>query len=220
MVKNEDRKKEEPIDEKSIDEKSIWKMYDVELRIRDKLLGGVPKNPEVVKAWIDSRAKDLDRAAKDLAVEDTLENIGLSEEKAWCGFKTSPDPENVPYIEERHIKAVLKEASSVLGMRYKATIAKGVFVKPEKIPLPNEISTMERVIHVSVPTGKRSALKKNDFVIKPKLAFKLMVSAKIPFSDFKKMFEAGGEIGLGADRTMGYGKFDYTITEAKKEAEQ
>ncbi len=116
---------------------------------------------------------------------------------------------------------MLKEASSILKVRFKATIAKGVFVKPEKLLLPKEIFTMERVIHVSVPTGKRSALKKSDYVVKPKITFKLWVSAKdITFNDLNKLFEAGGEIGLGADRTLGYGKFDYTITKAKETSQE
>ncbi len=53
--------KEEKIEEET-EEKSIWKKYDVELQFRDKLVGGVPKNPDVVKSWIDSRAVELDRA--------------------------------------------------------------------------------------------------------------------------------------------------------------
>lgn len=210
--------KEENKEEKT-ENKSIWRIYNVELQFRDLLVGGVPKNPDVVKSWIDSRAVELDRAEKDKAILDTLEDIEQSEEKAWCGFKTTP--ESVPYIEERHIKAMLKEAAGILKLRFKATIAKGVFVKPEKLLLPKELFTMERVIHVSDRQGKRSALKKSDYVVKPKINFNLWVSAvDIKPKDLKQLFEAGGEIGVGADRTLGYGKFDFTLSEAKETSQE
>lgn len=214
-TKQNKEEKEEKKKIEEIDVSSIWKIYNVELRFRDKLAGGVPKNPDVIKSWIEARAKELDRAAKDAAIQDTIENIELSEEKAWCGFKTTA--ENVPYIEEMHIKAMLKEAASDLGLRIKATIAKGVFVKPEKLLLPQEIFNMERVIHVGSPQGKRSALKKSDYVVKPKIKFDLWVSAvMIKPKELKQLLEAGTEIGVGDSRTLGYGKFDYTITEGKK----
>jgi hypothetical protein len=59
--------------------------------------------------------------------------------------------------------------------------------------------------------GKRSALKKNDYVVKPIITFELWVSSGIPLTQLKLLFEAGSEIGLGDSRTLGFGKYDYKI---------
>lgn len=97
--------------------------------MRDKLMGGIPKNPEVVEGWIRSKSGITDEQEIQSLVRRTMIDQGtwkpdMSDEeieqasklvaglKETTGFKR--DTEGGLYIESRQIKAALKEAVSIL----------------------------------------------------------------------------------------------------------
>lgn len=57
--------------------------------------------------------------------------------------------------------------------------------------------------------GPRSALKRNDYVREPKLAFTLRVlDDKVITEDLlRDVLEYGGTHGIGAERGLGYGRY-------------
>ena len=115
--------------------KSMWLVYNVTLKLRDKLIGGYPKNPETEAAMLKARGlKDLIPPKVDPAILSAKEQAIA---KTWTGFKTNG---NGPYLESRQIKAMLKEAANVtkamLSLKnMKSKIAERVFVEPPEIHL-------------------------------------------------------------------------------------
>lgn len=208
-------------------ERSIYDVYQVKLKFRDKLLGGLPKSPKVIKNWLEARTKrtgpEIEGLAQEIAGEISREEATAREERIWTGFKSFENEKGL-YLEERQIKALLREAGSVLGytsiIGFRDTINHGVFVDPDKIHLgkvkPDGVE--ESIIGRALgPRGPRSFLRKSDYVEKAEIEFKLLVTRSLSPSPrreisitkerLKNMWELAQNIGLGASRSQGYGKF-------------
>jgi len=197
----------------------VFRKFIIEIRFREKLLGGIPKAKELIVAWLRSRGVPA-AAVEELAEEVGAEVGAVSREElelsTWTTFKRDNDG---VYIEERQVKALLKEAAFVLGLtrkpRFRDSVAHGLFVKPERIHLTREgVSVkepdgyIESPIHVMTRRGPRSALKRCDYVEQADASFEVWVAAPaITKKDLKQLFTLGQEIGLGASRSQGYGKF-------------
>lgn len=217
----------------------IFNRYEVKLQVTDLLLGGLPKDPELIKGFLEGRAKkartpeEKEQLTKKIAKEIKQKENGeidyvKEEEKSWTTFKSD---ETGLYIEERQIKALLREAmstqrlSSIPGFRDQ--INHGVFTNPDKIHLKRENNGKPEVIkkpdkhvedigHGMSARGPRSFIKRSDAVEGPAIKFELLVaksqhpSKEIPINTkrLKDMFLLGQSIGLGANRSQGYGKFN------------
>jgi hypothetical protein len=208
----------------------MWRYFDVELQIRNQINGGIPKSPESIEAWIKTNIDGTNRLEQ--LIETTKHEMGIDQltqteieglkESCWNSFKS--DGEGV-YIESRQIKAMFKEAANVIkgmmGMTaFKARVAERVFVVGEKIHLGvlEPSGSQEGVVHAMTRQGPISALKKSDYVDKPTIKFRLKVlneklktkSGKFlkPEDYLQQILEAASELGLGADRSQGYGTFD------------
>ena len=154
-----------------------------------------------------------------------------TEKATWVGFKHD---EAGLYIEGRQVKAMLKEAASVLRVRFdiaafKSKVAERLYVTDQRIHLgvSEPTGSDERPIHVQTPQGPRSALKRSDYVDNAQLKFtikalddpmktireknKVLPSAYVP-----ALLEYASENGLGADRSQENGKFSVdSITERR-----
>jgi len=197
----------------------VFRKYRVEIRFRERILGGIPKAKELIVPWLKGRGVPA-KAVEELAEEVEAEVEALPREDletaVWTTFKRDGDG---VYIEERQIKALLKEAAFVLGLtrkaRFRDSVAHGLFVKPERIHLTRggeqvkePDGYIESAIHVMTARGPRSALKRCDYVEKVDAGFEVWVAAPaITKEDLKQLFTLGQEIGLGASRSQGYGKF-------------
>lgn len=206
-----------------------YQKYAVKLQFKGRLIGGIPKNPKVIDAWIDAKVKKENKAE---LKEETREAIDANAEveKGWVGFKKDKKGH---YIETRQVKAMMKETADTLQLfRGKGSIAKkqtmqhGTFVKSgsdEKIylldakgkPKKKPDGQQERCVHVETFRGKRTALKREDYVLDATLKFEIWVvipktrdDPTIPQSDFEDMFGLGEESGLGASRSQEFGKFE------------
>jgi len=197
----------------------LYKKYAVSAQFRGQVLGGIPKVKGLIEPWLCSKGlsgRDLQTVAQTTAIEVQAKQGEDLEIRNWTGFKK--DREGL-FIEERQIKALLKEAAYVLRLSriagFKDSISHGVFVKPEKIrllragkPLHEPDGYVERPIHVLTRQGPRTSVVRQDFVLKPHSSFDLVVASPlVRFDDLQRLLRLGEEIGLGASRSQGFGKF-------------
>jgi len=94
----------------------LYRKYAVALQFRDHLLGGIPKAKDLIEAWLRSKGfsgRKLDTIAQKTTVEMQADEKEDPIACRWTGFKT--DSEGL-FIEERQVKALLKEAAYVLGL--------------------------------------------------------------------------------------------------------
>lgn len=151
-----------------------------------------------------------------------LKEIRSADIKAssWNTFEVDKDG---LFIEERNVKAMLREAGMITTVGKRAGfgdfVRSGVFAKPEKIHLKRDESTIkkpdgyiDRIVLTKGRCKNRCALKRLDFVTQPHIDFELWVAA-VALSDeeVQSLFLLGQEVGLGACRTQGFGKFDATV---------
>ncbi len=111
------------------DDVKLFKVYRGELVIRDRLVGGIPKNAKLIEAWLRSKLgtkfeQEIFNMAKrtmadqGLDVEDAttfeaLEKVSeaIADERQSTGFKSD---ENGIYIEGRQVKAMFKESTNIV----------------------------------------------------------------------------------------------------------
>ena len=212
--------------------------YFAELQVRERITGGVPKDPDTIKKWLKARLEMDDRAILELAVETETAMIGDTDTRpsadelvdalagkveAGNGFKTA----NGSLIYEgRCLKSGIKEAANTAypGVAFPGKpkeirkglmrfLAERVFVEEDGISLGvSEPSwTEQRVKHIQTPQGPRSAINVVDIVEKPVLSFHVKVLDDcIKPEVWGRIWETLEEIGIGADRARGDGKFDLT----------
>jgi len=196
-------------------DEEIYEKYGVELKFRDKLLGGVPKNPDVIKGWLNAKVAKGELISSESEIDDlaaaTAEEMKATtqENKSWTGFKSD---DNGLYIEGRQIKAMLKECATTLKFMVKhrglkQVLQHGTAIKPQKIYLGKKEPDgyEEGICH----TWRGSALKRHDFVQGGTIEFEIWVvnTGILTGKRIKTLFELGQENGLGASRSQDYGKF-------------
>jgi len=197
--------------------KGMWRVFEVKLKFRDRLVGGVPQEAESLKKWLASR----NQGSRYLELLGYLDNERETEEIPHIGFLK--DPEKGLFIEARQVKAGLKKAANVcrnvLGFKgfMKARLNERVFVEPQHIFLNKDEpdGTLERFVHVVTPLGQRSAVKLCDYVKEAEITFRLRVldDGVITEDHLKALFEWLQEAGLGAERGQSEGKFDVIYIE-------
>lgn len=200
-------------------DKPLWQFYRVRIKLRDRLVGGYPKNPDAEAAMLRARGlEDLIPAQVDPATLNDEERAALklsAVEKSWTGFKSNGSG---PYLESRCIKAMIKECANILKgpqildvKNFKSKVAERVFVEPHEIVMGREPDgTDKRVVHVMTAMGPRSSIKFFDYYEQPEIEFKLKVLADgvVKPEALKTILEYAQDNGLGADRSQGFGQFD------------
>lgn len=195
-------------------EKKMYKHYEVEMKVKNRIVGGIPKNPKVIGQWIEASMNKADKVKKEEVIKETVEAVGADEfaEKMWTGFKS--DSKIGLYIEGRQIKAMLKEGANVLKTllhetRFRSKLAERVWVSPDKISLgvKEPTGSDERTVHVMTRQGPRSALKKFDYVEKPTITFQLEVlnDGVVTRKRLDAVLKYCAKNGLGAMRSQGEG---------------
>jgi len=215
---------------------TLFHRYHVRLKFRDKVMGGVPKDPKLIEGWLRAKAGITDVEEVRMALLRTLGELGaevspsmtyeeveaaaekIAGTKETSGFKV--DATNGLYIESRQMKAALKEATNILyaGERVGPTkkgarsfLAERVFPTPDHLYLgrtaPDGIEMM--VGHVSGPQGPRSTLGYHEYVRQAVIECDVLVARDaIPGEWWPDLWALMEEGGMGALRSQGYGKFD------------
>lgn len=207
----------------------MYDYYRIIIAMRDKLCGGVPKNKDLIRSWVESTTKYKDEKSAELteaAMEAMLDDVA---EKSWNGFFR--DAERGLFLEARQVKAMFKECASLLRITVtkqgsKQILQHGFEVKAldggARIYLgkaePDGFD--EQAIHVSTAQGPRTAIKRVDYVEGIEITFQVWVLNTAPAEkrhvgkdDLERMLGLAQENGLGADRSQGRGKFDVTVFE-------
>lgn len=214
---------------------SVFTRYACEIQLRGKLLGGIPKDPAIIENWLRARAGIDQEEEVRQAMLRTLVELGaevsehmsydqlveasksLAAVKQTNGFKRNADG---LYLEDRQLKAAIKEAVNILfaGTRWGPTkkgprnyTAERVFVNPSEIKLgvkePDGIELL--IVHATTPQGPRSSLSYHEFVEQPKLVFEVMVAQDgIEHDHWPQIWVVAEEGGIGACRSQSYGRFD------------
>lgn len=213
--------------------------YHVSLALRDKLIGGIPRDPKLIEGWLrkklaipgdqeDELRRALLRTLAELGHDITdisaLADIGpaveqLAGEKNTVGFYRD---EQGLYLERRNIEAMLKESINVVmpwpkerlgGKSAKGFLVERVFVEPNHVSLgrlePDGV--LRWIGHPSGPQGKQATLTYYEYVERAEIGFDLFVLGDlIPASLWPKLWVHCEMNGLGALRSQSFGRFVVT----------
>lgn len=223
-----------------------WTYYQAQLSFTGKLYGGSPFDPQLVEGWLKknlgiddaeqlrtwtlqhlAETQGLDpTTATDAEIEKAIAENAI--EKKAQGFKRTPDT-NEPYIEGRHLKAMLKEATSigfpqgehkwgqyknttgklVGGKSPLSTVAERVWVPEEPIVVAKDTDDFEFAVgHIDDWKGRRSTIGYFEYCVKPTLDVTVgVLDDFLTFEQWTRIWEVAEKNGLGARRSQGGGQF-------------
>ena len=233
------------IEPRSVFTSSDWKGYEATLQFTGRLVGGNPSDPELVEGWLKAnlgisdedqlRAWTLKHLAETQGIDPTSatdDDIARAmsqnalEKKAQV-FKRTRDGE--PYIEGRHIKAMVKEAIGIAyprgehkwgqyrgknglvgGKEPKSYAAERVSIPELPYIVGEDVDGVELAVgHLKDWRGEtRSTLGYFEYVTQPTLTFRLEVLDDcITEEQWARIFSTAERNGLGARRSQGSGQF-------------
>lgn len=228
--------------------------YEATLHFTGRLVGGAPSDPKLVEGWLtknlgitdeeqlkrwtmehlaETRGIDPNQATDD-EIEAAIE-ANAAEKKAQV-FKRTLDGE--PYVEPRHVKAMLKEATNIAYPRIankwgqregKAKdyigkmvggkdpvdyLAERVFVRDEPIVIADEVSGVDLAVgHIKDESKgtKRSTIGYFEYVDQPVITVALRVLDDcLDGERWARIWTVAEANGLGARRSQGAGQFVVT----------
>ncbi len=209
----------------------MWKKYEVKLQMLGKFAASLPKSKEEVKAMLEHRMPanpPPDFIPIDKLVDEVAEKVGIveaegeEEEEVKFGWATFCRNEEGLYYEGRcvrgHIKDCANQIKDVLGIKaLKAKVSNKVYVMTDVIPLgvKEPADMAERFVQVMTKKGPRSTIKYVDYLEKPTLRFSLYVldDGVITEDILKGLFDYGSVHGMGQERSQGWGRYTFTISE-------
>lgn len=192
-----------------------------------RIAGGIPTDPKVAEGWLRTKlgtGDDLIRAQ----VAEVMAERGISADEATRivdanrhlnGFKRDEDG---LYIEGRQLKAAIKEAASVAAATGKLPlqkwgktnkwlngfIAEHVCVVEDKLPLsltePTGIA--QRFVHTHRGTG----IQYEEYCDDVEIDFTIITDHPFTSEQWAMIWLTGGEQGIGATRSQGYGRYVVT----------
>ncbi|MDP2661283.1 MAG: hypothetical protein Q8R28_11210 [Dehalococcoidia bacterium] len=221
--------------------KPMFQDYKVELLI-GRLMGGIPKSKDLIAGWLEVRKPTEPELARQRARAATAESIGIptpmptlvelaeqvvealpdtettAEDKVWCGFKGN---DQGLYVDGYHLKSHLKDCAEILRKytevgAQKAKTADRLFVVEPRLYLGKgePDGFWEHPVHVRTAQGPRSALKRTDYVVDVLITATLRVlnDGTITEALLRQFFDFGSIKGFGAERGLGEGRYEYTLT--------
>ena len=207
--------------------------WQVTLQFAARVIGGIPavglegadqdKERNILTCWIKKNL--LDATEEDVAekVEQTLEEAYKNqEEQSSTTFKA--DAEGL-YLEGRQVKAMFKEAGGRLGLgkavagkrpSLKQDLHEALHVDEDCIRLMRDGGPVlqpdgyeVRPIHVMGPQGPRTSIKRCAYVEGAQVTFTVRILNVVTLSEehLVDILAFAQDLGLGADRSQGNGKF-------------
>lgn len=215
----------------------LFRDLTVQMTTRNRLMAGVPSDPKLVAAWLESRgltekvAETLEQVEGATAESDQEQQAVADTAEANVArlvFKRHHD--HALMVSGYTVKAHLKDAANVLKTKLgikalKSKFADRAYVLADEIILrrPNGESirdldgSWEHAIQIMTRQGPRSAIKANDFLEPPVvIEFTLrLVDDKQVIPDMDKLLVAllsyGGLHGYGPERSLGFGRYDWQV---------
>jgi hypothetical protein len=226
-----------------------WTRYEATLTFTGRLVGGSPGDPELVEGWLKANLgiSDEDQlrewtrrhlaevtgidpsTATDEEINQALESH--AREKKAQVFKRTPDGH--PYVEGRHIKAMLKEATNIAfpqgefkwgryqgrtgntvgGKAPKSYLAERVWVPEQPYVVADDSDGFDLAIgHLKDWRGEtRSTIGYYEYCTRPVFSFTLEVLDDcIEHGQWRRIFQTAERNGFGARRSQGAGDFVVT----------
>lgn len=214
----------------------------VVLAVEGRMYGSVPKSEKLIRTWVESQGGPIPEES----VEDKLAAVGTRapdasdseeeiEERISCGFRQLPVGEvRAVCLRDFMVKAMIGQAAQTVGWTKKVRGVRGVLregfqIRPQAIPFLRNGTPLDKpdgeedfVGHVMTPQGRRSILKRCDYVedvtfgfnmiwVPTKLSTEFLVT--VPKLDELLRF-AGAFSGVGSQRHFEAGKFRVESCEA------
>ncbi len=225
--------------------KNIWTRWKVTIQITNELMAGIPKNKELIKTWLESRKPSdaaftkrdaagevlptvdelTEQVASDVGANDTKDKdtAQAEEDFSWLGFRK--DDERGLWVRGSDMKAHIKDCANILKdllelKALRSKVADRVYVVEEAIWFGkmDPDGHIEPPVHVMTRMGKRSALKRNDYILRPEISFTLRVLDDDVIDEelLRAIFDYGGTHGFGAERGLGYGRYTLELLEKQE----
>lgn len=192
--------------------------YKLVITFKEPILGSQPQR-DLATEFL--RKKAIDKGATPEDVDESIESIPDSLEKATTGFHRNEAGDPVLY--DYQVKGFLKEAAGVFNgaangagvKNLKSKLAATVFVRPRLISLsaPGEMSMNERPLRAMTMQGPRVGLARSEelpagttltaefHVLKPEINESLL----------RELLDYGEYQGLGQWRSGSWGSFTYEL---------
>lgn len=204
--------------------------YSGRLQFIQEVRGGIPSDANKAEGWLKSKIVNPDVAIQQLVAQTMVErNIEANEAlkivndlKNLCGFKRD---EVGLYIEGRQLKAALKEAC-VVALSTEKIVNKGWGTTRKSLRpfLAEHVQVVEDRLHlqkddgyVQEPDGvdqrfthtfNGNGIAYEEYVVKPYVDFTVVTDAVFSEQDWAMLWLTGGYQGLGATRSMGFGRYE------------
>lgn len=186
--------------------------YDITIKLQEHLLGTVPKNPEVYKTFVATKAADLGLAEEEVATVESLE------EKGWTGFHKD---EEGHFIYNYLIKGFLCESARTLKTfgplkQLQDKFKRYAFVTPRRIRLPDPAGVLERPLRAQTAQGPRVALARSDYIkagTEISFTVEILDASGISRGCLEQVLDYGSRLGLGQWRTGSWGTFEVVSLE-------
>lgn len=213
----------------------MFKVYHVRLELEDKLAAGLPQDPEKLLSFLTAKAPKT-KPEDAIPLEDLAESIevytsdDLGEQTEEGITTTFCMKDGRPVWEARTLKSHFKDCASKLAVywdmpRAKSTVANRIVFRPDYIDILDRDGNLVtepsgkdiRPVTISDRIGKRTAVKIVTYIERPVLEFELHVlnDGQLTKQMLEDLLRYGGTVnGLGQDRTIGLGKYTFTLTEA------
>lgn len=229
-----------------------WTRYRATLQFTGRLVGGSPSDPKLIEGWYQSKLGITDESQKREFIKRQLAEVhgldptvatdadilkavdeSIIEQKAQV-FKRTPD--GLPYIEGRHVKAMLKEATNIAapfpekwgrktntkgnlvgGKTPKAFVAEVVWVPEQPYVVGDDSDGFDLAVG-HVPDGfggTRSTLGYFEYLDRPTVEIVMEVLDDcITAEQWARVWSVAERNGLGARRSQGAGQFLVTAWSA------
>lgn len=216
----------------------LWTDYKVVWTFEENLCGQTPKDPDLVKGWVDARkarvrppgGKSIDEIQEEVlqSLSDPGQTNEEMVERTILGFQTNKEgyvmrgatvrshlKECARIISKAYIGKVKGETS--LGWRLTQQLYIGEswipILRPDGIQATQADDFIDRAIHaVSMPSGQPiNALKRIEYVSDVHMIFTMKIMGKLALSDIELVMQYGAVHGYAGERSMGEGRYTFTI---------
>jgi len=200
----------------------IWEVYQIKGKFREYVYGGVPADPNILEGHL--ARKGLTMTDMETAKEMHEKTLELETVEGQLSATTNvfyADDEGV-YLCDYQFIGALKEAAARTGYltAWRSKIQNGVRVHPARIHLTRDGETIKQfdgyeqsVVHTEIRGIPVTSIKRMAYIDQPEFEFEIWVvkNGGKPLIDelaMTKLIAVSRELGIGAMRRMGKGKWD------------
>lgn len=218
----------------------MWTEYKVTWTFLTKLCGSVPADPEIIDAWVRTRAPKV-RPAGSKSIDEIKEEVfdtiaaGEAEDTPDYTILTFQRWNGICCQRAATIRAHLKDCARVLSAQYvdkikgerafSTRVINGVYpdetvywvpiLRPDGTPVLKHDGEQDRAIHVRGPRGEQlNAIKRFEWIDPARIDFKIKVLGKsVRKEDLEIIMQYGGVHGYAGERGIGEGKYTFEMQE-------